>query len=53
MWKEAIAASFGHCQLTRQTDEKLRQGRRWTGHDPNKISTEYKEEETPIRQPAR
>lgn len=52
MWKEAGAASFGHWQLTWQTGENLSRGR-WTGHDPNKISTEYKAEETLIRQPAR
>jgi hypothetical protein len=52
MRKEAVAASFDHWQLTWQTGEHLSQGR-WTGHDPNKISTEYKVEETLVRQPAR
>jgi hypothetical protein len=52
MWTEAVAASFGHWQLTWQTGENLSQGRR-KSHDPNKISNEYKAEETLIRQPAR
>jgi len=49
MWEDAVAASFGHWQFIWLTGENLTQGR-WTGHDSNKISTEYKAEEIQIRQ---